>query len=221
MTPEDYQVIHSSYLYKKTRLKWQKIWVVLRNCQLSYYKDEKEAKPLKVINQMDLQTFNVTDRLNVYTTKKTLHFKDVDQTWIDSWQKFFNYKQQTEVEQLNTEHITCATDPAKGTCRPLNLSGEYLIQTGSLHKKIHKTNNWKKLDIVLTNRNLYLFHHKSEKIYRNISTKDIKDVIEFDRKKWCLVVITELCNFKFAAKDEALLINWLSAIKTVVAVHSV
>ncbi|RCK64999.1 Pleckstrin y domain-containing family A member 7 [Candida viswanathii] len=100
---ENNRVLISSFMYKRSthRKHWKKKWLVLRKCQLSYYKDSREHKPLKVYNASKLLSFNVIpdnhrNHLAVYTTNKVLHFRTDDDAlftkWIDAWLEFFNLK---------------------------------------------------------------------------------------------------------------------------------
>lgn len=89
-------VLCRSYLYKKSKYtqQWQKKWVVLRNNQLSYYKDSNEHRPIKVINKLDLQSFSYnSNHFDMYTGNRILHFKthsDQDfNIWITALNEFF------------------------------------------------------------------------------------------------------------------------------------
>ncbi|KAG7664802.1 uncharacterized protein J8A68_001684 [[Candida] subhashii] len=94
------QVLISSILYKRspTTRQWKRKWVVLRQCQLSYYKDSREHKADKVYNYHNLLSFNIIPDNNrfhfaIYTNKKIIHFKadneDVFNFWINGLEKFF------------------------------------------------------------------------------------------------------------------------------------
>ncbi|KAK6457083.1 uncharacterized protein RJT20DRAFT_1663 [Scheffersomyces xylosifermentans] len=94
------KVIVSSFLFKRSSKthQWKKKWVVLRNCQLSYYKDSTEYKPNKVISSSNLQSFSkIPDHQRyhfaIYTNNKVLHFKTGDKTiykkWIVALETFF------------------------------------------------------------------------------------------------------------------------------------
>ncbi|KAL6451308.1 hypothetical protein SBY92_002648 [Candida maltosa Xu316] len=82
---ENNKTMISSILYKRSThtKQWKKKWVVLRKCQLSYYKDSREHKPLKVYNSDNLLSFNIIpdqtrNHLAIYTSSKVLHFKSDD-----------------------------------------------------------------------------------------------------------------------------------------------
>ncbi|ANZ76314.1 BA75_03882T0 [Komagataella pastoris] len=67
----------SSYLYKKSKTKhnYKKRWFVLRDCQLSWYKDSKEYKPRNVISINNLVSFNKLENENYLHNKGSLQKK--------------------------------------------------------------------------------------------------------------------------------------------------
>lgn len=86
------KVLISSYLLKRTikTHQWKKKWVVLRNCQLSYYKDSTEHKASKVFNEDSLLSFSTIPDNNkyhfaVYTNNRVLHFKVSDGDLYTEW----------------------------------------------------------------------------------------------------------------------------------------
>ncbi|ABN66781.1 predicted protein, partial [Scheffersomyces stipitis CBS 6054] len=103
------KVIVSSYLSKRSSKthQWKKRWVVLRNCQLSYYKDSSEHKANKVINRANLQSFsripdNQKYHFAIYTNNKVLHFKTLEKAvyknWILALEEFF--KENAEEDEI-------------------------------------------------------------------------------------------------------------------------
>ncbi|KAF6060493.1 PH domain family protein [Candida albicans] len=81
-TIDNNKLLISTVLYKRSRhtRQWKKKWVVLRKCQLSYYKDSKEYKPLKVYHGEDLLSFSIIpdhtkNHFALYTSNKVLHFR--------------------------------------------------------------------------------------------------------------------------------------------------
>lgn len=92
--PQD-RVLKNGWLYKRGRSKtWKRYWFVLRDHQLTWYKDEKEYKPKEVIHTADIMSASmVTDHLKeknhfaVYTSSHSHHFRadnDPDaQDWVD------------------------------------------------------------------------------------------------------------------------------------------
>lgn len=108
----DNKVLISSYLLKRSGKthQWKKRWVVLRNCQLSYYKDSTEHKPLKVISKLNLLSFSIIpDNKNfhfaIYTNTKVLHLKSIEDatynSWIDILRQFYDEKSHTDSEAVN------------------------------------------------------------------------------------------------------------------------
>ncbi|ODV81443.1 PH-domain-containing protein [Suhomyces tanzawaensis NRRL Y-17324] len=86
------RLLVSSYLYKRSSKthQWKKTWVTLRKCQLGYYKDSSEHKPIKVINRADLLSFNeIPDNhkyhFAIYTSKKVIHFRCEDSNALHAW----------------------------------------------------------------------------------------------------------------------------------------
>ncbi|CAH2354930.1 hypothetical protein CLIB1423_20S00122 [[Candida] railenensis] len=91
----------SSYLSKRTKThQWKKKWAVLRNCQLSYYKDDSEHRALKVYPTSDiLSVSEIKDNSKyyhfaVYTGEKVIHLRTEDektkQNWITELQSVIN-----------------------------------------------------------------------------------------------------------------------------------
>lgn len=100
-TFDNNKLLISTVLYKRSRhtRQWKKKWVVLRKCQLSYYKDSKEYKPLKVYHGEDLLSFSIIpdhtkNHFALYTSNKVLHFRAPDETtfhqWVDTLNEYFN-----------------------------------------------------------------------------------------------------------------------------------
>lgn len=109
---DDNKVLLSSYLLKRSAKthQWKKRWVVLRNRQLSYYKDSKEHKALKVIGKSNLLSFSIIPdntkfHFAIYTNKKVLHFKSTDEAtyynWIGILRQFYDEKSHTDSEAVN------------------------------------------------------------------------------------------------------------------------
>lgn len=109
---DDNKVLLSSYLLKRSAKthQWKRRWVVLRNCQLSYYKDSKEHKALKVIGKSNLLSFSIIPdstkfHFAIYTNKKVLHFKSTDEATYNNWigilRQFYDEKSHTDSEAVN------------------------------------------------------------------------------------------------------------------------
>ncbi|AET38921.1 Opy1p Ecym_3435 [Eremothecium cymbalariae DBVPG len=111
---DDNEVLISSFLVKKPTLNtsslddqnetsnnhrhhnipWKpnhRYWCVLRRGQFSYYKDETERKPEKVIPISDLIHCRIYDgnKLDIYTRNKTLRFKAEEPNWAKRWMESF------------------------------------------------------------------------------------------------------------------------------------
>lgn len=90
---DDNRILISSWLQKRSHKthQWQKRWVVLRNCQLSYYKDSSEHKPSCVINRANLLSYSaIRDNNNkhhfaIYTSNRGIHWKTDDQNTYNQW----------------------------------------------------------------------------------------------------------------------------------------
>lgn len=86
------KLLFSSWLYKRSHKthQWQKRWVVLRNCQLSYYKDSSEYKARKVVNRSQLLSYspildNTKFHFAVYTNNRVVHWKCDDASTYNQW----------------------------------------------------------------------------------------------------------------------------------------
>ncbi|ODV95203.1 hypothetical protein PACTADRAFT_33781 [Pachysolen tannophilus NRRL Y-2460] len=114
------KLIVSSYLHKKSSKyhNYKKRWFVLRNCQLSYYKDSQEHKPLGVINGSNLLSFNVDDNTNhhhsnkyyfkIHTSHKEFQLyaedKDTMQRWVAGLRSVIDYNNESFEEVLEPEN---------------------------------------------------------------------------------------------------------------------
>lgn len=124
---ENNRVLISSFLYKRSthRKHWKKKWLVLRKCQLSYYKDSREHKPLKVYNASKLLSFNIIpdhhkNHLAIYTTNKVLHFKTDDERLFNQWKEalheFFHLKDNTnDADEEDDEDFEDSEDIFRNT----------------------------------------------------------------------------------------------------------
>lgn len=86
------RLIISSYLSKRSKThQWKKKWAVLRNCQLSYYKDKSEHRALKVYPTSDiLSVSDIKDNSKyyhfaVYTSEKVIHLRAEDEKTKQNW----------------------------------------------------------------------------------------------------------------------------------------
>lgn len=110
------KVLISSYLSKRSKKthQWRNVWVVLRNCQLSYYKNEKEYKALKVFNIDSILSFSeVKDRasnhLAIYTNNRILHFRAANRPLFDKWinaLKELDCRRQVEMGLIQSSGLT-------------------------------------------------------------------------------------------------------------------
>lgn len=99
---------------------------------------------------------------------------------------------------------------------------EFIIEQGSLLRLRKRYNQWRKLYVILTNKNVYFHKSKADfsNPYRCIPLSDLIDVIELDplskTKIWCLLMITPLKRLRFCADTEEDMIKWLSTLKTLI-----
>lgn len=275
-------LIYSGALYKKSTKthSYKKKWFVLRNSQLSYYKDSKEHKPLKVFACSDIQSFDPRNErtfeqphFTIYTSKKKLHLYAENQREYDLWKEGLN--QVIGKQDFKTEHpppllfsegvFSGAEDPNYTSCASDHQSSpqndthmgeafktfqdtkekkellsaeagkEIIVEKGRLLRLYKRLNQWKKLDIVLTNKALYIYKVNpkiSETLQATSSIEhiiecanpikiikvlDLVDIIELDplskTKIWCLLIITKAKRIRFCAESESELVKWLTAIK--------
>jgi hypothetical protein len=86
-----HEMLLSSYLLKRNKShNWQKKWFVLRRNQLSYYKNSKEYKALRVINMEEILSFNeIPDNHRfhfiIVTNERIFHLKATDKETYDKW----------------------------------------------------------------------------------------------------------------------------------------
>lgn len=87
-----HMVIKTGYLMKcKGKYGWQKYWVVLRNNQLTTYKDELEYVSLNVINIPDMKSIielrrgNRENVLGMFSHKKAYYFQAFSKESLRSW----------------------------------------------------------------------------------------------------------------------------------------
>lgn len=93
------KLLLSGYLYKKSSRyhHYKKRWFVLRNCQLSYYKDQSEHKPLGVIHGANLLSINADDShshhhsskyyFKIHTNDKKFQMYANDESTFNQWLK--------------------------------------------------------------------------------------------------------------------------------------
>lgn len=118
----DNKVLISSYLSKRSKKthQWRNVWVVLRNCQLSYYKNEKEHKALKVFNIDSILSFSeVKDRASnhfaIYTNNRILHFRAANRPLFDRWIKTLgelDCRRQVEMGLIQPSDLTAKDNNA-------------------------------------------------------------------------------------------------------------
>ncbi|PSK41143.1 hypothetical protein C7M61_000815 [Candidozyma pseudohaemuli] len=228
---DDNKVVFLSWVQKRSfkTHQWNKRWMVLRNCQLSYYKKSSEHKPSKVLNKSELLAFSdVQDahkehenHFAIYTSSRVYHFRVESKQLQDSWMKALEsvVRQYEDDSNEDEEHETAASHLSN--LLKDKREGEYLVEQGELRKLRKRYSQWRKLYVVVTNKAIYfckLKEHK-DRAYKIIKMDNVMDVIEVDAtrgKSWCIMVITPMKRIYLGAQDEHDMTKWLSAIKAVV-----
>lgn len=283
---DTYKVLISSYLNKRSNRThlWKKRWIVLRNCQLSYYKDKSEHKAIKVYPNSEILSVsevkgNHKFHFAIYTSKKVIHFRAENelemQRWILEIKKILDERITTADCQAAKEPKEALGDGRRGADTdarfetPSHLSrhnstieysgnediylssgvsdsslhnfnpppviseenendaakdatpGEEYIHEGSLLRLRKRYNQWKRIYVVLTNKNMNIFKRQNDvHPYKRLLVKDIVDVIEIDplssSKKWCILIITPSKRIRFCCTSEDEMTQWLASFKTLV-----
>lgn len=244
LTEQD--VICSSYLYKRNKShQWQKKWFVLRRNQLSYYKDSKEYKALKVLPINTILSINeIPDHHKFHfilvTNERIFHLKAPDEQTHDNWIANFNslinqvpkevFEQPPEIPDFSGTDDNFTSDDEEDTITFNSLaatSPDHIVGKGNIYRLKKRYNQWKKYYLILTNH--FLFFFKSEKdvelnkIYKKINVNSILDVIELDAlsktKLHCMLIITPLKRIRFCAESEEELTKWLVYLKALINVR--
>lgn len=99
--------LKSGWLWKRTKQRsWNKRWFVLRERQLTYYKDETEYKPRQVIATADIMTAAmVTDQhrpghFAVYTSQRTIHLRDENANEARDWVELIRHAANAVAESI-------------------------------------------------------------------------------------------------------------------------
>lgn len=228
---DDNKVVFLSWVQKRSfkTHQWNKRWMVLRNCQLSYYKKSSEHKPSKVLNKSELLAFSdVQDphkehenHFAIYTSSRVYHFRVESKELQDSWMKALEsvVKQYEDDSNEEEEHETVASHLSHLLMD--RREEEYVVEQGELRKLRKRYSQWRKLYVVVTNKAIYFckLKEQKDKAYKIISMDKVMDVIEVDAtrgKSWCLMVITSMKRIYLGALSEQDMTKWLSAIKAVV-----
>lgn len=227
---DENRVLVRSWLLKKAGKthQWQKRWAVLRNCQLSYYENESEHKPSRVINRNELLLFAKISghhkfQFAVYTSKKTFQFRVETEQLFQQWYQALSdlilpsHNDDLADEEVgNLEEIPKLTDLKK-----TKENREYLVEEGFLLLLKPRLNQWKKCYVIVSNMCLYLCKSddKSQRPEKLISVDRLLDVVEVDTKKgkrWCLMLIEGRKTHYLSALSEAEMAKFLLAIKAVI-----
>lgn len=224
------KVLHLAWVLKKSRNTnhWNRRWVVLRNCQLSYYKSSSEHKPRKVIPREDILSYARTAKtskyeFSVYTSKRVFHFRAETEEdyagWCQALDEFFQDEQysndEEKEEELKTSLAGISTEQE---------ADEYFVEEGELQRHRNRYNQWKKFYLIVTNKNLYYCKSsdKTQRAEKALSVEDLVDIVEVDPirgKKWCLLLITNTKSYQLSASSEAEMTKFFSAIKAVILTH--
>lgn len=184
--------------------------MVLRNCQLSYYKDLNEHKPSRVISRSHLLSYSAiagshSYHFAVYTSNRVLHFRadtlKAYQPWLAALEAFVEHDGPAHANDTSVVHDAdfSGSDDENGSSGnseasqrneempvtevlALSLSAdEYIIEKGYLLRLRKRYNQWRRLYVVLTNTNVYLRRHSQQKApHRTVLVAEIVDVIELD-----------------------------------------
>lgn len=206
------RVVHALWLLKrshKTR-QWQRRWVVLRNCQLSYYKDLNEHKPCRVISRSHLLSYSAIAgshnyHFAVYTSNRVLHLRadtlEAYVAWLAALEAFVEHDGPAHANDTSTVHDAefSGSDDGHGSSsvsdgsrradeapvediQALSLDPyEYVIEKGYLLRLRKRYNQWRRLYVVLTNTHVYFRRHSNQKTpHRTVLVAEIVDVIELD-----------------------------------------
>lgn len=228
---DDNKVIFLSWVQKRSfkTHHWNKRWLVLRNCQLSYYKKSLEHKPSRVLSKSELLAFSdvqephkeLENHFAIYTSSRVYHFRVESKELQDSWMKALEtvINQYEDDSNEDEEHETAASHLSH-LLMDRN-EEEYMVEQGELRKLRKRYGQWRKLYVVVTNKAIYFckLKEQKDKAYKIIPMKDVMDVIEVDAtrgKSWCLMVITARKRIYLGAENEQDMTKWLSAIKAVV-----
>lgn len=199
----------SSWLYKRSHKthQWQKRWVVLRNCQLSYYKSSSEYKASKVVNKSQLLSYSPILDSNkfhfaIYTNNRVLHWKCDDESTYYQWkyalETFFQGRNRSLEERqpslLYSSVVVPLESPERlqrckflkplpkdACCANGDNDYEFLLAQGQLWR-LHKRHQWRQYYVTLTNKKMYFY--KSRRDIGNPCSicplDDLIDVIELD-----------------------------------------
>lgn len=99
--------LKSGWLWKRTKQRsWNRRWFVLRERQLTYYKDESEYKPRQVIPTADIMTAAMVSdhsrpgHFAVYTSQRTIHLRDEDPEDAKDWADSIRYAANSVAESM-------------------------------------------------------------------------------------------------------------------------
>lgn len=184
----------SSWLYKRSQKthQWQKRWVVLRNCQLSYYKSSSEYKASKVVNKSQLLSYSPILDSNkfhfaIYTNNRVLHWKCDDASTYNQWKSaleaFFQGRHRSLEDVRSSLSYSDSGFPAVVVplasperlqrckfLKPLPKDA-YCAYTDNDYEfllaqsqlwRLHKRHQWKQYYVTLTNKKMYFYKSKRD-----------------------------------------------------------
>lgn len=194
--------------------------MTLRNCQVSYYKDSLEHKPIKVVNRDQIQSYSkISDRekwhFGIYTRQKVIHFRCIDSnefnTWMHSLHAFLSQDSDIPKNEIHNEIEESQIDELDELPEVNINEAEQTILKGDIILRKHYNH---KLHSVVTNRAIYF--HKKNSLYKQIPMSDIIDVIEWDPKSntklWCFLIITVTKRFRVCVETEKDLGLWMNVL---------
>lgn len=229
------QVLVQLWVSKKLERthQWNRRWAVLRGCQLSYYKNELEHKPNRVLRPGDVLAYSCRDQTFVlHTRKRDFEFsvEAASEQWRRSLEKAFGHKE-GRGDKAGEGHDDEAGEGHEGqegheagageAESEGSADAEYLVEEGRLALRRHY-NQWKDVYVVVTNWCVY-FCKTSDKTVpeRTVPVSELADVVEVDDvrgRRWCLMLIGEK-RYYLSAQSEREMTLWLSAIKAAIALR--
>lgn len=205
-------MVIKGYLLKKSKYtqQWNKVWVVLRHHQLSYYKDENECRALKVIGICDIRGVDEAQGLSLGETLNKGQDKDKLPGKLPGKDKFTVYTNNRILEFKTAKGESGAwTTALSNLLQPWQITfdqskfdtnKEYLVETGDVLVKA------KKVYIVLTNKNMYFLKERGLVPYKVMRNRELVDVVELGRG---LLVVTKEGRMRLGVDDMG---KWVSAI---------
>lgn len=220
------RLVHLGWVWKKSRTthRWNRRWLVLRDCQLSYYKSSSEHKPRKVIPRDNLRAYAHEANLqklefSIYTNNRVYHLRAgaaADYAdWCQALDDFFHAEQFSNDEDLEGE------PGPRMSHLPTEGGGEYLVEEGEIRRYRSRYNQWKKLYLIVSNRSIYVCKSvdTTQRVLRATPVADLVDIVEVDPmrgRRWCMLLITTTKSYLLSGASDTEMAKFFSAIKAVI-----